>query len=327
MVGLPTESAGSHQPVMLDEVIEALAPHDGAIYVDGTFGAGGYTRALLEAANCTVWAVDRDPEALSQGAALVERYAGRLTLVQGRFGNMDELMDDHAVGPVDGVALDVGVSSSQLDNPDRGFSFRRDGPLDMRMEKAGTTAADIVNRTDEGPLADIIYRYGEERRARRIARAIVEARRSEPITRTVQLSAIVRAACPSRPSQRRPIDPATRTFQALRIYLNDEIQQLASGLTAAEAILGPGGRLAVITFHSLEDREVKLFLQDRTGRRPRGSRHLPDRPAATSIPTFQLLARGVVRPSAREVAGNPRARSARLRVAERTAAGARGVNR
>ncbi len=323
----PATPQGDHRPVMLDEVIAALAPRDGAIYVDGTFGAGGCTRALLEAADCAVWAIDRDPDAVRRGAALAERYAGRLTLVQGRFGDMATLLRDRAAAPVDGVTLDVGASSVQLDDAGRGFSFRRDGPLDMRMEKAGTTAAEVVNRIDEGPLADILFDYGEERRARRIARAIVEARQAGPITRTAQLAAIVRAACPARPSPRRAIDPATRTFQALRIHLNDELRQLASGLVAAEAILCPGGRLAVLTFHSLEDREVKRFLQDRSGRRPRGSRHRPERPRPAGAPTFRLLARGAVRPSAAEIARNPRARSARLRLAERIAAGAAEAGR
>ena len=315
-----------HRPVMLAEVLAALNPRDGAIYVDGTFGAGGYATALLDSADCVVWGIDRDPDAVARGAVLARRYHGRLTVVAGRYAEMVGLLDRHGVGCVDGVALDLGVSSMQLDESGRGFSFRHDGPLDMRMARAGPSAADIVNGTDEQPLADIIYRYGEERWARRIARAIVETRRDTPIVRTAQLAAIVRAACP-RGSGRRAgeIDPATRTFQALRIHVNDEIGELAAGLPAAEALLGPGGRLAVVTFHSLEDREVKAFLRDRAGAAPRVSRHRPDPGGDGPAATFRLLSRRVARPTAQEVAANPRARSARMRAAERTDAPARGA--
>ncbi len=309
----------SHLPVMLGEVLAALGPRDGAIYVDGTFGGGGYSRALLEAADCTVWGIDRDTDALAQGTELAERFAGRLHLVAGSFGAMDALIGRHGVDSVDGIALDIGVSSMQLDTPERGFSFRLDGPLDMRMSNAGPSAADVVNDEPERPLADIIFRYGEERYSRRIARAIVAARLAGRIERTGQLAEIVRRAYPA---NRRggPIDPATRTFQAIRIHVNDEIGELVRGLAAAEALLGPGGRLAVVSFHSLEDREVKSFLRVRAGARAHGSRHAPPSSDAAPEPTFRLLHRTPVVPTAREVEANPRARSARLRSAERTTA-------
>lgn len=311
-------TAGGHSPVMLAEVLSVLGPRDGAIYVDGTFGGGGYSRALLEAADCRVWGIDRDPDAVARGAELAGQYGGRLTVMQGRYGDMDDLLVARGVGPVDGVALDIGVSSMQIDDPERGFSFRHDGPLDMRMERSGASAADLVNDTDEAPLADIIHHFGEERAARRIARAIVAARRDGPITRTLQLADIVRRACRRSGSRKTEIiDPATRTFQALRIFVNDEIGELTRGLTAAEAALAPGGRLAVVTFHSLEDREVKLFFQDRSGRRPKGSRHLPEIEEGPP-PTFRTVTRGVSRPDEAEIRINPRARSARLRAAERT---------
>ncbi len=312
--------AAGHTPVMLQQVLAALAPRDGAIYLDGTFGAGGYSRALLDAADCAVWGIDRDPDAVDRGAVLAARYGGRLTLLAGRFGDADVLLGERGIKAVDGVAFDLGMSSIQLDAAARGFSFRIDGPLDMRMEKTGPSAAELVNTLDRDALADIIRRYGEERRARRIAGAIVTARAEAPITRTLQLARIIRRACPP-PARRDAIDPATRTFQALRIHVNDELGELARGLSAAETLLGPGGRLAVVSFHSLEDRAVKSFLRLRAGRRPRGSRHMPDAVAGYT-PSFALLSRGALRPEQAEIAGNPRARSARLRTAERTAAGA-----
>jgi 16S rRNA (cytosine1402-N4)-methyltransferase len=311
---------GGHVPVLLDAVLAALAPRDGGIYVDGTFGAGGYSRAILAAADCAVWGIDRDPDAVALGAALADAYRGRLTVIGGRFGDMRALLGARGVDRVDGVALDVGVSSTQLDIAERGFSFRLDGPLDMRMERAGTSAADLVNTLSEGELADILFRFGEERRSRRIAHAIVEARRAGPITRTGELAALVRRAAPAsgpRGAGER-IDPATRTFQALRIAVNDEIGELRRALEAAEALLAAGGRLAVVTFHSLEDRAVKSFLQDRSGRAPRPARHAPES-ARAGAPTFRLLHRSPVLPDAAEVARNPRARSAKLRAAERTA--------
>jgi 16S rRNA (cytosine1402-N4)-methyltransferase len=305
-----------HVPVMLTEVLDALAPRDGALYVDGTFGLGGYTRALLETAQCKVCGIDRDPQAIAAGAVLAAQHPGRLELFNGRFGDMERLLTARGVTQVDGVALDIGVSSPQIDEPARGFSFRNDGPLDMRMGADGPTAADIVNTADEADLADIIERYGEERFARRIARAIVTARTQQPITRTVQLAEIVRGVVRRTADG---IDPATRTFQALRIYVNDEIGELRRGLAAAERLLVPGGRLAVVSFHSLEDREVKSFLKRRSGGDESVSRHLPVR-ASRCAPSFKLLTRRAVRPGDSETESNPRARSARLRAAERTAA-------
>ena len=314
------EEPGGHHPVMLREVLAVLDPRDGGIYVDGTFGAGGYSRALLEAADCTVWAVDRDPDALAAGVELAQHYRGRLNLVGGRFGDMAALLVSRGVTASDGIALDIGVSSMQLDRAERGFSFRHDGPLDMRMERTGESAADVVNSRSERDLADIIFRYGEERRARTIARAIVAARRQTPINGTLQLAEIVRKAVGGRSSG--GIDPATRTFQALRLYVNDELGELDRGLAAAEDLLRPGGRLAVVTFHSLEDRRAKGFLRRRSGRSPQQSRHLPHRPDSLRDPdpSFRLLPMSGAAPSAEEVRSNPRARSARLRAAERTAA-------
>ncbi len=305
---------GAHAPVMLAEVIEALAPRDGGLYVDGTFGRGGYTTGILEAADCRVVAIDRDPEAIAHGRALAERFGERLALVEGRFGEMDRLV---TARPVDGVTLDLGVSSPQLDIAERGFSFRFDGPLDMRMGRDGPSAADVVNGLPEAELADVIYRLGEERRSRQIARAIVEARAAGRIERTLELAEIVRSVVkPSKDG----LDPATRTFQALRLYVNDELGELERGLGAAERLLAPGGRLAVVAFHSLEDRLVKTFLRQRSGTAARGSRHLPpsvdDEAAAGS---FILLKRQATQPGAAEARANPRARSAKLRAAERTA--------
>jgi 16S rRNA (cytosine1402-N4)-methyltransferase len=305
-----------HSPVMLHEVVEVLRPRADGIYVDGTFGSGGYARALLDAAPCRVWGIDRDPEAVRRGDAMAREFAGRLTVLHGRFGDMAELLRARRVIEVDGVALDLGVSSMQLDEAARGFSFREDGPLDMRMEQQGPTAADVVNTLDEGALADLIFAYGEERRARRVAKAIVNARAKKPIARTGELAEIVRRAVP--PSKD-GIDPATRTFQALRIHVNDELGQLDAGLAAAETLLRAGGRLAAVSFHSLEDRRVKEFLRTRSGAAPRASRHLPAEREGRQ-PTFALLERRPIRPSAAEIAANPRARSARLRAAERTAA-------
>jgi 16S rRNA (cytosine1402-N4)-methyltransferase len=302
--------SAAHTPVLLREVLAALAPKNGGIYVDGTFGLGGYSRAILEAADCAVWGIDRDPDAVALGAALADRYRGRLTVIGGRFGDMKALLNARGVDKVDGIALDVGVSSAQLDIAERGFSFRLEGPLDMRMEKSGATAADLVNTMPESELADLIYNYGEERASRRIAKAIVSAR---PVRSTTQLADLVRGVVHSR-----DIDPATRTFQALRIAINDEIGELRRGLEAAEALLASGGRLAVVAFHSLEDREVKEFLRARSGSAPRAGRHVPDAPRRA--PTFRLLHRSAIKPSAEEIAANPRARSARLRAAERTGA-------
>jgi 16S rRNA (cytosine1402-N4)-methyltransferase len=304
-------SAAPHIPVLCDAVVHALAPKAGGRYVDGTFGAGGYSAAILRAADCEVWGIDQDPDALALGAPLAARFPGRLTLVAGNFGDMDQLLAAEGVAAVDGVTLDLGVSSMQLDRAERGFSFRADGPLDMRMAQVGESAADLVNRLDEDELADIIYRYGEERFSRRIAAAIVRGR---PFTRTAALADTVRRAIPKKSDG---IDPATRTFQALRIAVNDELAALSRGLSAAERLLAPGGRLAVVTFHSLEDRSVKSFLQKRAGRAPGGSRY---RPAAApqTPPSFRLLSGKPVVADADEIRLNPRARSAKLRTAERT---------
>ncbi|MDD5587125.1 MAG: 16S rRNA (cytosine(1402)-N(4))-methyltransferase RsmH [Alphaproteobacteria bacterium] len=307
-------NAASHTPVMLREVLEALAPRDHGIYVDGTFGRGGYARGLLTAAATQVFGIDRDPDAIAAGQAMVREFAPRLTLLQGTFGSMDDLLAAESVSAVDGIALDLGVSSPQLDERGRGFSFQEDGPLDMRMSRAGPTAADLVNNSGERELADIVFNYGEERFARRVAKRIVEARALAPITRTLQLAALVRKAVPRSSDG---IDPATRTFQALRIAVNDEMGELARGLRAAERLLKPQGRLAVVSFHSLEDRSVKEFLRTRGTAAPRASRHAPanDSPA---LPSFRMLTRKPLVPSAAEAGSNPRARSARLRAAERT---------
>jgi 16S rRNA (cytosine1402-N4)-methyltransferase len=314
----PEDAAGSpdHLPVLLDAVLAALMPVDGLVYVDGTFGAGGYSAALLAAAQCRVVGIDRDPAAVRGGAALAARHPGRLQVIEGRFGDMERLVGEVMPGPVIGVALDLGVSSMQLDGAERGFSFRLDGPLDMRMGDSGRNAADLVADLSEDSLADLIRSLGEERFARRVARAIVAARQRGPIRRTGELAAIVRAAIPTREPG---LDPATRTFQALRIAVNDELGELDRGLAGAERVLMPGGRLAVVAFHSLEDARVKNFLRQRSGAAAATSRHAPPSPAAPP-PSFRLLTRRTVRPSANEIARNPRARSARLRAAERTAA-------
>jgi 16S rRNA (cytosine1402-N4)-methyltransferase len=309
-----------HVPVLLQETLAALAPRDGGLYVDGTFGAGGYSAAILGAAACRVYGIDRDPDAIAGGEALRRRYDGRLDLIAGRFGAMDDLLAARGVGRVDGVTLDLGVSSMQLDRAERGFSFRFDGPLDMRMEKSGPSAADLVNRASEAELADIITRYGEERHGNRVAKAIVKARKEGPIATTGALAEIVRRAVPQ---GRDALDPATRTFQALRIAVNDELGEIDRGLAAAERVLAPGGRLAVVAFHSLEDRRVKTFLRARSGQSPRGSRHAPEAApdgARGRAPTFTVPQRRPVGPGPAEIAANPRARSARLRSAVRTAA-------
>jgi 16S rRNA (cytosine1402-N4)-methyltransferase len=308
-----TDHSPTHLPVLLDEVLTALAPKDGGLYVDGTFGLGGYSRALLESADCRVLGIDRDPDAVARGADLAARYPGRLTLRQARFGDMAAIAQADGIDKVDGVALDLGVSSPQIDKAERGFSFRFDGPLDMRMEQAGRTAADLVNTLPEEELADLIADLGEERHARRVARAIVAAR---PFSTTSELAAVVRRSVPR---SKDGIDPATRTFQALRLAVNDELGELDRGLAAAEMLLAPGGRLAAVSFHSLEDRRVKAFLAERSGAGPRPSRHLPDTGSAAA-PTFRLLSRKPVTPSPAEIDRNSRARSARLRAAERTSA-------
>lgn len=304
-----------HIPVLLREVIEALAPRDNGIYVDATFGRGGYSRALLTAGKTKVYGIDRDPIAVKVGDKLVDEFKPRFKILQGPFGAMDILLAGEQVEKVDGVALDLGVSSPQIDEAERGFSFQADGPLDMRMSQSGPTAADIVNTMDEKELADVIYTCGEERLSRRVAKYIVEARSGNRILRTHQLAEIVRRAVPRSADG---IDPATRTFQALRIYVNDELGELKRGLAAAEILLKPHGRLAVVSFHSLEDRTVKDFLRRRSATTISLSRHMPANDQTPPVPTFSLLTRKPQTPSAEEARQNPRARSAKLRVAERT---------
>jgi 16S rRNA (cytosine1402-N4)-methyltransferase len=298
-----------HVPVMLNEVLESLNPRDGAHYIDGTFGGGGYTRAILEAADCRVLGIDRDPAAIVRGQDLVQRFPGRLTLVEGEFSRMNDFTQGS-----DGVVLDLGVSSFQFDQPARGFSFREDGPLDMRMSLSGMSAADFVNSAGHSELASVIARFGEEKNARRIATAIIAAR---PVTGTAQLAAIVSEA-QGPAALRHAIHPATRTFQALRIHVNDELGELTRGLDAALEILKPQGRLVVVSFHSLEDRIVKQFLGSRSTAAPRASRHAPD--FAPARPIFKLITHKARQPGVAEIAQNPRARSARLRAGEKLAA-------
>lgn len=313
-----------HVPVLLSEVLESLQPQAGETYIDGTFGAGGYTRAILEAAAVRVIAIDQDPTAIAAGARLAAEFPGRLNLVHGRYGELDALAEAAGAARVDGVVLDIGVSSMQLDQPERGFSFQADGPLDMRMSAEGRTAADIVNETDESMLADIIYNLGEERRSRAIARAIAARRLEQPFTRTRELAEVVSRVLGHRKIEGR--HPATRTFQALRIYVNDELGELAHGLAAAERCLRPGGRLVVVTFHSLEDRIVKRFFATRSGRKAHASRHMPEAPATGPAPSFQILNQKPLTPSQGECEVNPRARSARLRAGVRTEAPASALD-
>lgn len=304
---------GAHIPVLLEDVMTVLQPRDDAIYVDGTFGGGGYSEALLSRAQCRVFAIDRDPDAIQRGIALRERFEGRLTLIHGRFSQMDALLGTHGMTGADGIALDIGISSFQIDDAERGFSFSSDAPLDMRMDRsAGETAADLCNRLTESELAKILKDYGEEERARAIARAIVAAR---PIATARQLAQVIERVSPRRGQK---IHPATRSFQALRIAVNDELGELERGLAAAERLLNPSGRLAVVTFHSLEDRIVKRFFAERLGRKPAASRHLPERTASPAL--FRSIGKSPVTPTAEEIRRNPRARSAKLRAAERTQA-------
>lgn len=309
-----------HQPVMLNEVLDALQPTNNAVYIDATFGRGGYSSAILNQANCTLMAVDRDPDAIAAGAELGAEFNGRLRLVEGPFSDLSALAHQAGFGPedgvgkVDGIVFDLGLSSPQLDEAERGFSFRNDGPLDMRMEKSGLSAADFVNTASEHDIAKVIYEFGEERASRRIARAIVKARTDAPITRTKALANIIRGVMPRpKPGQ---IDPATRSFQGVRIHVNGELDEISRALEAAEMLLKPGGRLVVVSFHSLEDRIVKNFMITRSGNGPRPSRHLPELDVIT--PSFALNRRKPVLPSDEEIGVNPRARSARLRAATRT---------
>jgi 16S rRNA (cytosine1402-N4)-methyltransferase len=305
-----------HIPVMLPDVTDALQPRPQETYIDGTFGAGGYTRAILQAADCRVIAFDRDPTAIAAGEALVSEFAPRLTLLHRPFSEMAEATEEVGVEAVDGVVLDIGVSSMQIDEAERGFSFQSDGPLDMRMSCEGPSAADVVNGFEEEQIADIIYEYGEERRSRAIARAIVKSRAIAPLTRTKELADLVLRVFHGRKEDGR--HPATRTFQGLRIFVNDELGELERALVAAEKILAPGGRLVLVTFHSLEDRIVKRFLAERSGKMDQGSRYLPQKNIQVSPPSFRLVNSRPLTPQKGELDVNPRARSARLRAAIRT---------
>ncbi|MEC7817079.1 MAG: 16S rRNA (cytosine(1402)-N(4))-methyltransferase RsmH [Pseudomonadota bacterium] len=299
-----------HIPVLLDEVIAALDPKPGDVIVDATFGAGGYTRAILDK-GAQVHAFDRDPDAIANGAAMVVEYADRLTLHPHRFSQMVGALAEAGVARVDGVVMDIGVSSMQLDQAERGFAFSHDGPLDMRMSQAGESAADFLNTADADRIADVLYLYGEERQSRRVARAIVAAR---PLETTGDLARVVRKALGHKPHDKK--DPATRSFQAVRIHVNGELDELEQGLFAAETLLGEGGRLAVVSFHSLEDRIVKRFLRDASSA-PAASRHLPQ--VEAFIPAFTRVSKAI-RPTEAEIARNPRARSSVLRHALRSAA-------
>ncbi|MDR3496789.1 MAG: 16S rRNA (cytosine(1402)-N(4))-methyltransferase RsmH [Ancalomicrobiaceae bacterium] len=317
------EPAGRHLPVMLAEVLAALGPQAGETIVDGTFGAGGYTSAIL-AAGAEVVAIDRDETAIAAGEALVQATGGRLRLVNGRFGALDQHLADLGIAAVDGVVLDIGVSSMQLDQAERGFSFRNDGPLDMRMGQDGPSAADVVNRLDERDLARIFWVLGEEKRSNALARAIVADRDAEPFIRTRQLAGLAERVVGWGKRRHDDIHPATRAFQALRIFVNGELDELASALAAAEQVLKPGGRLVIVSFHSLEDRIVKRFFADRSRETAGGSRHAPE--TRVPDPTFRLIEKAAVIAGEAEVAGNPRARSAKLRAGIRTAAAARPID-
>ncbi len=303
-------AAAPHVPVMLAEVCAALAPLAGQRLVDGTFGAGGYSRALLDG-GAAVIGFDRDPDAIAAGQDLVAAAAGQLTLIEACFGALDHELAARGLVPVDGVVLDIGVSSMQLDQPARGFSFQADGPLDMRQSQSGETAAEWLNRADADAIADVLFHYGDERQSRRVARAIVAAR---PLARTGELASVIRRALRVPPGT--PKDPATRSFQAIRIHINRELDELTAALAAAEQVLRPGGRLVVVSFHSLEDRIVKSFLRERSGGNAAGSRHTPA-VSTGPAPSFARPAKAV-RAGAGEVAANPRARSAILRAAVRT---------
>ncbi len=306
-----------HIPVLLDEVIAAIAPRPGMTIVDATFGAGGYTAALLDA-GANVHAFDRDPDAIAAGQAMVARYEGRLALHPARFSAMRAELAALGIAQVDAVVMDIGVSSMQLDQGERGFAFMHNGPLDMRMSQDGESAADFLNTADEEAIANVLYRYGEERQSRRVARAIVAAR---PLVTTGELARVVRRALGYKPHDKK--DPATRTFQAVRIHVNDELGELEAGLAAAEALLGEGGVLAVVSFHSLEDRIVKQFLRTASGAGRSVSRHLPGEIPGPP-PTFAAVSKGI-RPTDAEIDRNPRARSSTLRHATRTGAPARSI--
>lgn len=310
------ESLEGHIPVMLPEVLEALSPRAQETYIDGTFGFGGYTRAILKSSACTVYGIDRDPEAQPRGDDVEKEFGDRFQFIPGRYGAMQSLLEERGMKQVNGIVLDIGVSSSQIDCPERGFSFREDGPLDMRMEKSGESAADVVNGYGEEEIASILWRFGDERKSRQIAKAIVLRRQEEAFATTQELRQTILSVIPKHSKK----DPATRTFQALRIYVNDELGELERGLEAAQALLAPEGRLVVVTFHSLEDRLVKNFLRPPTSGRG-ASRHLPVLEKEVSSAPFTLKYTKGVKPSFEEIATNPRARSATLRAAIRAEGG------
>lgn len=305
-----------HVSVLRDEAVQALAPERGGVFIDATFGAGGYAVALLQNGASQVLGIDRDPSAVNEAEAAISSSNGRLQVVQGNFSDLEELAIANAAHPVDGIAFDFGVSSMQLDRAQRGFSLRLDGPLDMRMSQSGSSATDFLNTATEHEIAIVIRRLGEEPRAKHIARAIIEVRKTVRLTRTIQLAELVLKAIGRRPDAR--IHPATRTFQAIRMHVNDELAQIESGLRAAERALKPGGRLAVVSFHSLEDRLVKQFLRVRSGLMPSASRYDPSALSKSlRSPSFRLLSRRPTVPGESELSTNPRARSAKLRTAER----------
>ena len=308
-----------HHPVMLPQIISALAPKDGDYIIDATFGDGGYSESILNHANCFVAGIDRDPDAISRAHAKMEEFGNKFTILEGTFSNIERLTENTPFNRPDAIVFDLGVCSTQLDEAERGFSFKYDGPLDMRMSKTGESAADVVNSISESKLANIIYNYGDERASRRIARAISERRAQKPLIRTAELARIVRSVLPR--AQKGKIDPATRTFQALRIYVNNEIDELCDALLASERILQEGGILAVVSFHSIEDRIVKRFMRERAGLSSQPSRHQPFQSDTKS--TFRLSPQRPIFPEADEIKINPRARSAKLRIAIRTAAAAK----
>ncbi len=310
-------NALTHIPVLRDEAVAWLAPRDGGVYLDGTFGGGGYARKILDVARCTLWAIDRDPAAIARGAALAAEFSGRLKLLAGRFREILELLHSQGVNSLHGAVFDLGVSSYQLDDPARGFSFRADGPLDMRMGGGEITAAALINAMSESELADTLYQFGEEKASRRIAKAIVERRRAREFTTTADLADVIRSVV--RPDKS-GIDPATRSFQALRIAVNDELSDIKAALQQSADLLAPGGRLVVVSFHSLEDRIVKRFFLGAAGRAAGASRHDPAGLAPPPPPRFKLLTAAPQIASPAETRRNPRARSAKLRAIERLAA-------
>lgn len=304
----------SHIPVLRDEAVQMLHPRNGGVYLDGTFGGGGYARAILDAAACRLIAIDRDPAAVARAQALAQEYAGRFEICEGRISNLKEMLESRGVASLDGAVFDLGVSSYQIDDPARGFSFRHDGPLDMQMGSSGNSAAQIVNLCPESELADILYEYGDEKASRKIAKAIVERRRVQKFETTSDLAGVIRSVV--RPDKS-GIDPATRSFQALRIAVNEELSDIEAALTQAADMLNPGGRLVVVSFHSLEDRIVKSFFGKAAGRTPAASRHDPAGHVRPAAPRFALVTRKAVVPSEAEMRANPRARSAKLRAMER----------